>query len=154
MLNIWHRKTSAAMWGWRHPSMLSLQLPRKILYLCAFFPFLPFLHFLLFKAMRQGMDCARTMEPSLHARSLIPHIHGYDRTHPSVLSLHAESESLSALSGSPRARWGRELRPQLAMSIKPVNRKRAGGGDWVWVYRQNWSRVLLELLFERRAKGL
>lgn len=90
MQTIWH-KTSAVMGGRKHPQTLQLKLPREILYLCAFF--FSF-QFLLFKAMRLGMDCAQTMEPSLRARSPIPHIHSDDRTHPSVLSLHAESESL------------------------------------------------------------
>lgn len=40
------------------------------------------------------------------------------------------------------------LRLQLATIIKPLNRKGARGGDRSSVYGQNWSRVLLELLFQ------
>lgn len=129
---------------------------RDTVLVCIFF-FLCF-HFLLFKAMRQGMDCSRTMEPSLRARSLIPHIHSHDRTHPSVLSLHAESESLrshcSALSEgagghagvgaeeknsacSWQWEWSRLIRRGLGVEMEPgyMDRTGAGGG-------------LLELLFE------
>lgn len=75
---------------------------RDTVLVCIFPP-----HFLLFIAMRLEMDCAWTMEPSLRARSPIPHIHGDDRTHPSVLSLHAESESLrSHCSALSVEAWG------------------------------------------------
>ncbi|KAF3855227.1 hypothetical protein F7725_023282 [Dissostichus mawsoni] len=66
---------------------------------------------------RLGMDFFRTMEPSLRARSPIPHIHSDDRTHPSVLSLHAESESLrSHCSALSVEAWGLRLRKRSACS--------------------------------------
>ena len=119
-----------------------------------------FFQFLLFKAMRQGMDCARTIEPSLCARSLIPHIPSYDRTHPSVLSFHAESESphshCSALSVKARrhTRVGAEEKNSACSWQWGWSRligTGAGGGDGARAYRQNWSRVLLELLLELKV---
>ncbi|KAJ4937924.1 hypothetical protein JOQ06_002553 [Pogonophryne albipinna] len=66
---------------------------------------------------RLGMDFSRTMEPSLRARSPIPHIHSDDRMHPSVLSLHAESESLrSHCSALSVEAWGLRLRKRSACS--------------------------------------
>lgn len=128
MKTIWHRKTSAVKERGRNPQLLPLMLPRKILY----FPPSSFCYL-----KRLGIDCALTMEPSLRARSPIPHIHSDDRAHPSVLSLHVARESLgshcSALSVEARGHAGVEAEEknclQLAMSMKPGNRKRAGGGD-------------------------
>ncbi len=53
------------------------------------------------------------------------------RPQPSCWEWVAALALLNALTGSPRVRWGwgwgEELRLQLAMSMKPVNRKGAGG---------------------------
>lgn len=91
MQTIWHRKNICCDGRKEASSNAATEAARRdTVLVCIFF----FFQFLLFKATRLGMDCAQTMEPSLRARSPIPHIHSDDRTHPSVLSLHAESESL------------------------------------------------------------
>lgn len=80
------------------------------------------------------------MEPSLRARSPIPHIHGGDRTHPSVHSLHAVSESLrshcSALSEDAQGHAGSGLRkrtvPAVGKQCGASDRRGLGGDMELW----------------------
>lgn len=93
--------------------------------------------------MQLRPDSARTMEPSLCATSSIPHIHGDDRTHPSVLSLHAESELLHShrlvSSVRPRGRVGLCTEQRNSMSTRAVNRKQAGGDHTQHSHQFNWE---------------